>query len=162
MATCSPVQAQWCFGAFWKRYPFGLLLHPEDATYHWTSTRMHGVTSQKIAVFRGVRTLTFDNFGLLQSMMWSLHEFWWTVVAQSTQRTWQWAIDTSSARTHTNDASKTESLTFAIKCRFVGERLWAPVTGVGRPIARRHPLVGDLLHLVLATEAENVLSAILQ
>jgi hypothetical protein len=30
--------------------------------------------------------LTFDSLGLMQSVMWSLQEFWWTVVAQSRHR----------------------------------------------------------------------------
>lgn len=125
---------------------------------------MHGVTSQKISVFNGVWILTFDNFGLLQSMMWSLQEFWWTVVAQSKQRAHMamcnW-LNTNGIQAHKLMPAKV-SLTFTIKRRFVGERLWAPVTSMRRPIACRHPLVGNLLHLVLATELENGLSAILQ
>lgn len=124
---------------------------------------MHGVTSQKIA------SMEYESLPLITLACCSpwcgpyrssdgqlLHNL-------NRRQTWQWVTgSTQTECTHTYTHASKVSLTFTIECRFVGERLWAPVTSMHRPIAGWHPLMGNLLHLVLATELENVLSVILQ
>jgi hypothetical protein len=96
----------------------------------------------------------------MQSVMWSLQEFWWTVVAQSRHRAniaVNNHVNKKKLHTHRLKPVKRDRLTFTVKCRLVGKCLWAPVTSMCWPIACWDPLVGNLFHLVLVTnKSENV------